>query len=286
MPHDRGDNHECRFSEGLVVREGDGIPLGEQGDAPRSIAMSASALRPWALYMGSEGRQLDRSGYQVLLLRHGHVASHVGDVPLTREGHQQAHLAGQRLAQGGLSWLATLSSPTLRTRETAQEVFRAVRATRGDVPLAEPRVSFALRNPDLYLGGERVDMVSSVDAFLDQAPMVREHHFREVPFYTEFLEAPDRIGYWLHHPNPPGDSAATTAARVSAWVHSLGDIHAGNQRTVVAVTHSPVLRAVALAYLGEDPGEPDHLTGYVATVAPDGHLAVRSYRCGDPLPEA
>ena len=254
------------------------MALAQPGGAP--------ALRPWPLYMGGEGRQLDRSGYQVLLVRHGHVASHVGDVPLTRKGHRQAQLAGQRLVRAGVSSLATLSSPTLRTRETAQEVFRAVqRASGSEVTPVEPRVSFALRNPDLYLGGERVDMVSSVDAFLDQAPMVGEHHFRDVPFYTEFLEAPDRIGYWLHHANPPGDSAATTAARVSAWVHSLGDIHAGNRRTVVAVTHSPVLRAVALAYLGEDPGEPDHLTGYVATVGSDGHLAVRPYRCGDPLPE-
>jgi hypothetical protein len=59
------------------------------------------------------------------------------------------------------------------------------------------------------------------------------------------------------------------AARIVAFARSLGNpgIHAD---TVVAVTHSPVLRAVAVGLGLEDPGEPPYLTGYAAHVQTDG----------------
>ena len=37
---------------------------------------------------------------------------------------------------------------------------------------------------------------------------------------------------------------------------------------VVAVTHSPVLRAVAVGLGLDDPGEPPYLTGYEVTLGP------------------
>ena len=37
---------------------------------------------------------------------------------------------------------------------------------------------------------------------------------------------------------------------------------------LVAVTHSPVLRAVGLGHAGVDPGEPAYVTGYDLTATP------------------
>jgi broad specificity phosphatase PhoE len=43
---------------------------------------------------------------------------------------------------------------------------------------------------------------------------------------------------------------------------------------VLCVTHSPVLRALALRLLGSDPGEPDHLSGFALQLdaGGDAHL--------------
>jgi hypothetical protein len=129
-----------------------------------------------------------------------------------------------------------------------------------------PEVAFALRNPDLYLAGGRVDMVSSPEAFAEQVPWLAPDDVLRVPFFAGFLTAPDRITYWLRCSGPPGDDAGAVAARIVTFARSLAD--GTPPDTVVAVTHSPVLRAVAVGLGLDDPGEPPYLTGYEVTADP------------------
>lgn len=204
---------------------------------------------------------------RLVLLRHGEVASHRGDIPITAAGRDQAVDAGKHLAAAGVGAVRLLSGATRRAKETADGVRDGLAAAGASV--AGPDVAFALRNPDLYLAGARVDMVSSAEAFAEQVPWLAADDVLAVPFFAGFLTAPDRIEYWLRSAKPPGDDCAGVAARIAAFARSLGDRGTGAD-TVVAVTHSPVLRAVAVGFGLEDPGEPPYLTGYAVTADDDG----------------
>ena len=205
---------------------------------------------------------------RLLLLRHGEVASHRGDVPITEEGRRQAIDAGHRL--GSLGSVRLLAGATRRARETASGVGEGLIAAGARV--TGPEVAFALRNPDLYLAGARVDMVSSAEAFAEQVPWLSAEDVLAAPFFAGFLAAPDRIEYWLRCTTPPGDSTAAVAARIVTFARSLAGGSAPD--AVVAVTHSPVLRAVAVGLGLDDPGEPPYLTGYEVTAsgAPSARL--------------
>ena len=203
----------------------------------------------------------------LVLLRHGDVASHRGDVPLTAAGVDRAAEAGRRLAGRVTGPVRLLHGNTRRAAETAAGVGEGL--TAAGVAVAPPTVAFALRNPDLYLAGVRVEMVSSAEAFAEQVPGLHADDVSAVPFFAGFLSAPERIGYWLRAVAPPGDDAAGVAARIVHFARSLGD-RGADGGTVVAVTHSPVLRAVALGLRGTDPGEPRYLNGYQVGFAADG----------------
>jgi broad specificity phosphatase PhoE len=209
---------------------------------------------------------------QLILLRHGEVVSHRGDQPLTDAGRRQAEDAGTRLAERALGTVRLLSGATRRAQETAQGVRAGLTAADPAATVSGPTVAFALRNPDVYLGGERVDMVSSAEAFADQVPGLTPDAVLGVPFFAGFLAAPDRIEHWVRSASPPGDDAAAVAARIAAFAQSLGDAGPAAADTVIGVTHSPVLRAVAVQFTGEDPGEPPFLTGYTFDVAGDGSV--------------
>jgi hypothetical protein len=135
-------------------------------------------------------------------------------------------------------------------------------------------VTTALRNPDLYLAGQRVDMVSTAAAFARQVTAVSESQVTDIGFYSDFLASADRIGYWLHHANPPGDTAATVAARIRQFAASLG--HLEGVDLVVGITQSPVLRAVGSHFGGVDPGEPGYLHGYRVRLCGGGALELSS----------
>src|SRR5215218_2747513 len=53
--------------------------------------------------------------------------------------------------------------------------------------------------------------------------------------------------------------ASGPARREMTFAMSLPDGQEDNPVRYVLATHSPVLRAILLRYLGEDPGEPEHL---------------------------
>jgi broad specificity phosphatase PhoE len=206
----------------------------------------------------------------LVLLRHGAVASHDGDVPLTPEGRAQAERAGRRLAELGLGRVEILVGPTLRAQQTGRMLLYGLTGASPATVVTGPSVAFALRNPDLYLAGHRVDMVSTAAAFAEQVPGVTEADVTGVGFFASFLRSGDRIGCWLDHADPPGENAAAVAARVRKFALSLGHSPAGQPDLVVGVTHSPVLRAVAAHYLGSDPGEPGHLHGCALRPLADG----------------
>jgi len=216
-------------------------------------------------------------GPLLLLLRHGAIASHQGDVPLTHDGRQQSEQAGRSLAAMPLGRVHILAGPTRRARETALLLVHGMTSANPVVPVTVAAESFALRNPDLYLAGERVDLVSSRAAFSEQVRGLTDAEFFAIPFFARFLTAPDRIGWWLHHGHPPGDDAATVAARILAFATSLGDVPSRMPDTVIGVTHSPVLRAVALRLLGEDPGEPAYLCGYALRLGRDGSAHIHRF---------
>jgi broad specificity phosphatase PhoE len=197
---------------------------------------------------------------RVLLLRHGATASHRGDIPLTAEGRDQAERAGRALAASPLGRCLVLTSTSTRAGETATLLAQGIRSTDPTAALTGPSSSWGLRNPDLYLAGQRVEMVSGAADFSAQVPGLADSDVRSVDFFARFLQAPDRIGYWLHHADPPGEDREQVARRVLDFVASLSDWSPAFD-TVACVTHSPVLRAVAVQLLGDDPGEPPHLGG-------------------------
>ncbi len=210
----------------------------------------------------------------LILLRHGEVASHRGDVPLTRDGRGQAEQAGRRLAQhrGARVWI--VAGPTLRAQQTGLILLHGLTSADSSRGVTGPAATAALRNPDLYLAGYRVDMVSTAAAFAEQVPGVTEAQVTGIAFYQDFLTSADRIGCWLHHADPPGDDAAIVASRIRQFAASLG--HVAGADLVVGITQSPVLRAVSSYYAGTDPGEPGYLHGYRVRVQDDGALALSS----------
>jgi broad specificity phosphatase PhoE len=208
---------------------------------------------------------------RLLLVRHGEVVSHRGDQPLTPAGRTQAERAGRRLAALQPGSVRVLSGETRRTRETAALVAEGLAGA-----VTGPEVAFGLRNPDLYLGGVRVDMVSSPEAFAEQVPGLSTDDVLAVPFFEGWFSAPDRIEWWVNHQTPPGERAADVAGRVVAFATSLGDLGAAAPDTVLCVTHSPVLRAVALQFTGTDPGEPPYLNGYAVELG-DGPVRAAEF---------
>lgn len=213
-----------------------------------------------------------RSTQRLLLLRHGEVSSHHGDVPVTQPGLVTASKVGRRLGESCPGPIWVMSGDTRRARETAQSVVEGARAAGAEV--ADRGTAFALRNPDLYLAGIRVNMVSSEAALADQVPGLSEATVRKLSFFRGFIHAPDRVGWWLRHDSPPGDGAAAVTARIRAFAASLADIPEPPP-LIVGVTHSPILRACAFDATGEDPGEPRWLAGVELLITPDRDVRAR-----------
>lgn len=210
---------------------------------------------------------------RLYLLRHGEVASHRGDVPITAPAERHSFDVGQAL--GGRfeqSPVRLLTGETRRASETATHLARGLTAAGCEV--IGPDVAFALRNPDLYLAGARVNMVSSAEALAEQVDGLTPGEVSALEFFPEFIESADRIGWWLSHDSPPGEGARAVANRMRWFAASLNDPAPDQPGIVVAVTHSPLLRAVGLDFLGRDIGEPPWVSGLLVTVGPDAELMV------------
>lgn len=208
--------------------------------------------------------------HKLYLLRHSIVASHRGDVPLTHEGHKIARAVGGRLGASQKP-VRLLYGSTLRARQTAEAIAQGASAAGGDA--LPPKEAFALRNPDIYVAGVRVNLVSSVEAVAEQVDGLSIDAAARVPFFQGFLGAKDRVGWWLWEPDPPGENAAAVAKRIVDFAGSLVDL-SSSCATTIAVTHSPVLRACAIKLLSKDPGEPDWVAGLLVSIKRDRTLHV------------
>ena len=127
-------------------------------EAIRVILARRLRLRPLDLSPQCKESRMSGGARKLYLLRHSIVASHRGDVPLTDEGREMARQAGLRLGASEKQ-IRLLYGSTLRTRQTAESI--AAGAVAAGASATAPRDAFALRNPDIYVAGERVNMVSS-----------------------------------------------------------------------------------------------------------------------------
>jgi broad specificity phosphatase PhoE len=221
-------------------------------------------------------------------VRHGKVSSHQGDVPVTDEGLEQAEAVGRQLAEevSPDEDIFFLYAPTRRTRETAVAIRNGMEVGLGNVDvqrgqqwhLFAPTEHRALRSPDLYVGGNRVEMVSSAQAMAEQTASygIDAERLLKIPFLRGFWEVHDRIGYWVSHPDPPGEDADAAARRVLTFATSLLDLPYERPRRYICVTHSPIMRAFLRRYLmGQDPGEPGYGESIDMLFAENGSLTLR-----------
>ncbi len=222
------------------------------------------------------------STVRVHWVRHGKIASHRGNVPLTEEGRSQARRRGRVIAEdiSAGEVVHFMHAPTLRTRQTIKEVRASMEKTLGSdsgVQLLEVCEQWAIRNPDIFVAGQRVEMVSSADALAEQlsAPPVDSESLSEHPFFRAFWASPDRIGYWVKHPDPPGEDTVAVARRQMTFAMSLSDRPENRPVRYVLSTHSPVLRAILSCYAGEDPGEPGHLEPIDLILSENGSQELR-----------
>jgi broad specificity phosphatase PhoE len=212
---------------------------------------------------------------RLYLLRHGEVTSHKGDVPITADAEQHAYRVGRRLADSERQPIAVLSGETRRAIDTATHLVRGI-VDAGGVAVG-PDVAFALRNPDLYVAGTRVNMVSSPEALADQVDGLSPEQVPSLDFFPAFMASPERIGWWLTHESPPGEDAAAIASRVRSFATSLLDPVPARPQVVVAVTHSPLLRAFALDSLGRDIGEPPWVAGLLVSVDDNAKVSLDGF---------
>ncbi len=217
-------------------------------------------------------------------VRHGKIDSHRGDTPLTDEGLRQAEEFGRRISEKLVvsEIISFLYAPTRRTRETAYTIYDTlaayVSAAQVHYQLTVPTVHLAVRNPDIYIAGTRIELVSSAEAVVEQLPpsSLSVEAVTQVPFLQGFWGDADRIAYWVNHPEPPGEDADTVARRLLTFAASLLDLPRERPRRYICVTHSPLLRAFIRRYLlGRDPGEPGYLESVDLSFVPNGSLTVR-----------
>ena len=221
-------------------------------------------------------------------VRHGKVSSHQGDVPVTEDGLEQAEEVGIQLAEevSPDEDIFFLYAPTRRTRETAVAIRNGMEVGLGNADvqrgqqwhLFSPTEHQALRNPDLYVGGNRVELVSSAQAMAEQTASygIEAERLLKIPFLRGFWEVHDRIGYWVNHPDPPGEDADAAARRVLTFATSLLDLPHEQPRRYICVTHSPIMRAFLRRYLlGQDPGEPGYGESIDMLFAENGSLTLR-----------
>jgi len=212
---------------------------------------------------------------RLYLLRHGEVTSYRGDMPITRAAVERATSVGRLLGSREPGRVRVLTGETRRARETGLNVARGLGDSGTEV--LGPDVVLALRNPDLYVNGVRVNMVSSAEALANQVEGLSAEEVGELDFFPEFFVSTDRVGWWLTHGSPPGEKADALASRIRSFAASLADRTSLFSDVVVAVTHSPLLRAVGLEQLGVDIGEPSWVSGLLLTVGANGDIAAETF---------
>lgn len=200
---------------------------------------------------------------EIFVVRHGHVADHQGDVALLPQGRLAAFNAGfglaDRVAEDGT--VSVLYAPSVRTRETAEELARGLACglrdhSRRHALIAPPHAEPAIRNFHFIIDG---CPVPPTDAMHSSLPASAKHD----PYLQAFWRASqDPIEYWLNHPSASAETPAVVAGRLRAFLVSLLDTQT---KFYVLVTHSGPMRAFLRDALGADPGEPDYCEAFRVT---------------------
>ncbi len=133
---------------------------------------------------------------KIVVVRHGRVADHQGDVALLPEGRLAAFNAGFHFADqvADSSAITILYSPTSRTRETAQELASGLLSgllvqNKTQARVSPPREEAAIRDFEFIIDGLRMSPTDSMHASL---PASAAHNL----FFQGFWEAKqDPIGY-------------------------------------------------------------------------------------------
>jgi broad specificity phosphatase PhoE len=210
--------------------------------------------------------------------RHAEIPSHRGDLPATSAGLVHAEAVGAALARRcpAGARVEFRHAPTIRTVQTAEALRRGVRRglpQASGVGLGAPRAEPAIRNPDLYVAGHRVEMVSAIEAVAEQLPddaLTRDELDRHA-FFSRFVTSPDRVGLWVADDDPPGERADEVAWRLFSWARSLCDTARPYPRRYVCVTHSGPMRALLRRFvLDRDPGEPEYVEAVELTFDGNG----------------
>ena len=215
------------------------------------------------------------------LYRHAKVDGHRGDVPLAADADAAIDLAAAELLARlrPADRVAFLATRTRRSSDTAKGIRARLLASDMGLTQDEVRPEHAIRNPDLYLAGHRVEMVSTGAAMAAQLPqgLMTGAQVEATRFYAGFFTARDRIEFWLRHQNPPGENAAAVARRIVTFCSSLGDADLDHDLHIAAVSHSPVMRAVLVHFMAlADPGEPEWVEPIEITLASTGgHIRFR-----------
>jgi broad specificity phosphatase PhoE len=218
---------------------------------------------------------------EIILLRHGEVASYFGDHGLTDRGIRQARAEGERLADLiGDGPTGLRHAPNARAAETAAEVAAALRAKGAE--LSGPIVDHGFDNFRVALE----DGVTLHEQMLPAVAAKREGGGGEpVPAWAAEMgrfadlqdSGDDPITWWLTNPTLTIEPAAVVVRRFWRAMTALAD-HS-HSRTVVC-THSGPIRALAAQAFGHDPGEPRHLEALVVRLSSPraGSVAELTYR--------
>ena len=217
---------------------------------------------------------------QVWLVRHGEVASYLGDHGLTPRGEAQARAAAAELAEelGTDAEVDLRHAPSGRATGTARVLGPALRDA--GVLVGPPEADAGFEN-------FRVDVHGEVQAHDAMRLALAEGQEPDGPPPTWRAEGArfaaihdgggDPITWWLTQPTLAYEPAAIVVRRY--W-RALGAVAAAGLPRTVVCCHSGPMRALAAQALGRDPGEPDHLERVVVRMAGDevGALAQVAYR--------
>lgn len=170
---------------------------------------------------------------QIYLIRHGRQASRLcnADVPLSKEGVQQAVLAGQRFLKCPPDIL--YSSDLIRARQTAEHIREQITLSGGNLP--EIKVRSELREIDF-------------GAWTGKSDDEIEECFHDFKIERDRQIGEKDLGF------PGGEDGTQVWERVSPVLKEM--VSSGKQR-VAAVSHGGTIRVILAALFGR--GQKDRL---------------------------
>ncbi|MBM4363660.1 MAG: histidine phosphatase family protein [Deltaproteobacteria bacterium] len=207
---------------------------------------------------------------EVWLLRHGEIASYVGDNGLTARGEQQAREAAARIAaELAAPSVELLHATSVRALETARCLGEDLRAH--DVAVDGPAPDPGFDNLRVVIDGEvrpHDDLRAAIvhrRAEEGWPPSHRRDWEHEAHRFASIHDGGgDPIQWWLTQPTlayePPG-------IVVRRFWRALAALAERGAERVVACSHSGCLRALAAQAAGRDLGEPAHLEAVRVSLA-------------------